>query len=145
MDISTIQSHLPHRYPMLLVDRIEEIELGKRVRGYKNVTYNEHFFQGHYPGMPIMPGVLILESMAQVSAVIMLADPKYEGFTPLIVGLDKVKFRKPVTPGDRLETVAELKWFRNNVGSIQATASVNGEIACEAEIAFKVLENGKRI
>ncbi len=145
MDIKSLQSLLPHRYPMLLVDRIEEIEVGKSVRGYKNVTYNEQFFQGHYPNMPIMPGVLILESMAQVSAVMMLADPRYEGFTPLIAGLDKVKFRRPVVPGDRLETVAELQWFRNSVGSIKARATVDGELVCEAEMAFKVLANGTKL
>jgi 3-hydroxyacyl-[acyl-carrier-protein] dehydratase len=145
MDIRKIQECLPHRFPMLLVDRIEELEKGKRVRGYKNVTYNEEFFQGHYPNMPIMPGVLILESMAQVSAMIMLSEEAYEGYTPLIVGLDKVKFRRPVVPGDKLETEAELQWFRSQVGSIKATARVDGEIACQAEISFKILLNGEKI
>ncbi len=145
MDIKDIQKFLPHRYPMLLVDRIEEFELGKRVKGYKNVSVNEAFFQGHYPGMPIMPGVLILESMAQVGAVMMLADPNYGDVKPLVIGFNNVKFKKPVIPGDRLTTEAEILWFRNSVGAIKATATVDGQVVCEAEISFKVLKNGESI
>ncbi len=145
MELRELLLVLPHRYPMLLVDRIVEYEQGKRIRGYKNVTYNEPFFVGHYPEMPIMPGVLILESMAQVGACMVLADPAYRGRTPLVVGFDKVKFRRPVVPGDCLMTDVESQWFRNDVGSIKAVASVDGNLTCEAEIAFKLLKNGETI
>lgn len=145
MDVKQIQKVLPHRYPMLLVDRIEELEIGKRVRGYKNVTANESFFQGHYPSMPIMPGVLIVESMAQVAAVMLMADPDFEGKTPLVIGLDKVKFRRPVVPGDCLVTEATLMWFRRSLGTLRAVGTVNGELAAEAEISFKLLNNGETV
>ena len=128
---------------MLLVDKIEELELGERVRGYKNVTINEAFFQGHYPDMPIMPGVLVLESMSQVGAIMLLADPKFEGFIPIVAGYDKVRFRKPVLPGDRLTTEAKAVWFRNNLGRITVTATVDGEIVAKAEISFKIIKNGE--
>ncbi len=145
MDIREIQKFLPHRYPMLLVDGIEELELGKRVRGFKNVSANESFFQGHYPGMPIMPGALVVESMAQVSAMILLADPKFSGYKPLLAALDEVKFKKPVYPGDRLITEAEVLWFRNGLGCVQARASVDGELAAEGKIFFKILREGEKI
>lgn len=145
MDIKEILKILPHRYPMLLVDRIEELELRKRVRGYKNVSANEAFFEGHYPGIPIMPGVLILESMAQVGCVIMLSDPTFEGYLPVVVGMDNVKFKKPVHPGDRLTTEAEVLWFRRNLGAIKTVATVDGEIVAEAEISFKILKNGEQL
>ncbi len=145
MDIKEIQRHLPHRFPMLLVDRVEEIELSKTIKGYKNVTSNEAFFVGHYPGMPIMPGVLIIEAIAQMGALILLADPTHAGCRPLIAGMDKVKFRRPVVPGDRLDIACEVLWFRNLVGMMHGTASVNGEIAAEADIAFKILKDGDEI
>ncbi len=142
MDIREIQRVLPHRYPFLLVDRMEELEVGKKGRGFKNVTMNEPFFQGHYPGMPIMPGVLIVEAMAQVGALVLLSDPAFEGVKPLIVGLDKVKFRRMVVPGDRLITEAEVLWFRRGVGCMKGVATVDGELAAEAELSFKVMKNG---
>lgn len=145
MDIRQIQKFLPHRYPMLLVDRILELELGKRARGYKNVSANEAFFVGHYPGMPVMPGVLILESMAQVGSVILLADERYEGYTPLVAGFDNVKFKRPVFPGDRLDTEVEALWFRKQMGALKAVATVDGEIACTAEILYKVLSDGETL
>jgi 3-hydroxyacyl-[acyl-carrier-protein] dehydratase len=144
MNIHDIQKVLPHRYPMLLVDRIEELELGRRVKGFKNVTANECFFQGHYPDMPIMPGALVVESMAQVSATIMLADPKFSGYRPLLAGLDEVKFKKPVYPGDRLTTEAEVLWFRNGLGCVQARASVDGEMVAEGKIFFKIIKDGEK-
>lgn len=107
-DINEIMAVLPHRYPMLLVDRILDIEPGKRVRGLKNVTINEQFFTGHYPGMPIMPGVLIIEAMAQTGAVMLLAEEGLQGTFPVIGAIDKVKYKKPVVPGDALITEVEL-------------------------------------
>lgn len=145
LDIREIMKMLPHRYPLLLVDRVEELEVGKRIRGYKNLTINEAFFQGHYPHMPIMPGVLIVESMAQVGALLVLTDPQFYGYVPIIASLEKVKFRKPVVPGDRLTTEAETLWFRKNVGAIKTAAFVDGEQVAEAEIAFKLLKNGETI
>lgn len=145
MDIKEIKRFLPHRFPMLLVDRVIEMETHKRIRGYKNVTVNEAFFQGHYPEMPIMPGVLIVESIAQLGALMLLTDPAFHGSKPLIVGMEKVKFRKPVVPGDRLDMEAEVLWFRSGVGMMKGVAKVDDEIACEAEIGYKILTNGAEI
>jgi len=122
-----------------MVDRMTELEVGVRGTGYKNVTINEEFFQGHYPGMPIMPGVLIVEAMAQVGALVLLCDPKFADVRPLLAGLDKVRFRRMVVPGDRLEATAEVLWFRKGIGCMRGTATVDGEIAAEAELTFKVL------
>lgn len=143
MDIREIQRILPHRYPMLLVDRILELEVGKRATAIKNVTVNENFFQGHYPDRPIMPGVLILEHMAQVGALILLSDDQYAGILPLVAGFDNVRFRRIVSPGDRLTTVAELLWLRKGIGCMKCEARVDDEIAAEAQISFKVT-NGEK-
>jgi len=139
LNIEEIKSVLPHRYPFLLVDRMTELEVGIRGTGYKNVTINEEFFLGHYPGMPIMPGVLIIEAMAQVGALVLLSDPKFADVRPLIAGMDKVRFRRMVVPGDRLEATAEVLWFRKGIGCMRGVASVDGEIAAEAELTFKIL------
>lgn len=138
MNINEIMRFLPHRYPMLLVDRILEVEPNKRCKGLKNVTMNEAFFQGHYPGMPIMPGVLIIEAMAQAGAVILLSDPKYQGLVPIIGAIDEVKFKRPVVPGDQLITEIELLWIKSNVGKIKGIATVDGELACSIELIFKL-------
>lgn len=138
LDIEEIQAILPHRYPFLLVDRMTELDVGVKGKGYKNVTINEEFFVGHYPGMPIMPGVLIVEAMAQVGALVLLADPKFQNVKPLVAGMDKVRFRRRVVPGDRLEMSAEVLWFRKGIGCMQGTAMVDGEIAAEAQLTFKV-------
>lgn len=142
MDIHEIQKVIPHRFPFLLVDRMIELEVGKKGVGYKNVTMNEPFFQGHYPGMPVMPGVLIIESMAQVGALVLLSDPKFEKAKPLIVGMDKVKFKKMVVPGDRLTSTVEVLWYRAGIGSMRGVSTVDGVVVAEAEVAFKVLFNG---
>lgn len=141
MNIDEIQKYLPHRYPMLLVDRVLELEPGKRCVGIKNVTMNESFFQGHYPGMPIMPGVLILEAMAQAGAMLLLSDETYQGMVPVIGAIDDVKFRRPVIPGDQLRTTVELLRFRSGVGRIRASATVQGEPVAEMELTFKLLPN----
>ena len=140
MNIEEIQAVLPHRYPFLMVDRMTELEVGVKGRGFKNITINEEFFVGHYPGMPIMPGVLIVEAMAQVGALVLLSDPKFSGVKPLLVGLEKVRFRRPVVPGDRLEMTADVLWFRKGIGCMRGTASVDGENAAEAELTFKVFK-----
>ncbi len=136
LDIRDIQKILPHRYPFLLVDQILELEPGERVQGLKNVTANEPYFQGHFPGNPIMPGVLILEAMAQVGAIGVLSMPENKGKLGLFAGADKVKFRKPVRPGDQLIITVEIVRLRGVVGKGKAWAHVDGVLVSEAEILF---------
>lgn len=139
INIEEIMKVLPHRYPMLLIDRILEAVPGKSIRALKNVTINEAFFQGHYPGMPVMPGVLILESMAQAGAALMLTDPTKQGRMPLVGAFDDVRFKRPVVPGDQLITDVEVMWFRGEYGKIKATATVDGEVVASMEAAFKLV------
>ena len=139
MYINEIQNLLPHRYPFLLVDRIEEVEVGKKIVGLKNVTMNEEFFQGHYPGHPIMPGVLILESMAQVGGFLMMQDvDDAQKKVPLFAGIDKARFRRNVVPGDQLRIVAEMIKTRGSITKISATAYVGEEVAAEAKLMFAI-------
>ena len=140
MDINMIMEVLPHRFPILLVDRILEMS-ENHCRGLKNVTINEQFFQGHYPGRPIMPGVLILEAMAQTGAVLLLNRPEYKGMTPLLGAFDKVKYKRQVVPGDQLLMDVELLWIRNGVGKTIATATVDGELVAKMEMTFKLMPN----
>ena len=140
MELAEIQKILPHRYPMLLVDRILEMEPMKRAVGIKNVTFNEEFFQGHFPGHPIMPGVLILEAMAQVGGVMILYNPKHRGRLAYFAGIDRVKFRKPVTPGDQLRMVAEMTKTRGNIGKVWAQAFVENEVVAEGEFTFALTD-----
>lgn len=142
MDIKEIQRVLPHRYPFLLVDRIVEIELGKRIVGIKNVTINEPFFQGHFPGYPVMPGVLIIEAMAQVGGV--LAFKSTEGKMDisnkivLFTGIDKARFRKPVLPGDQIRFELEVIQAREPFWKLNGIALVDGKKVCEAELMAMV-------
>lgn len=140
LKIEEIVDSLPHRYPMLLVDRILELEPLKHCVGIKNVTINEPFFQGHYPGLPIMPGVLIVESLAQAGCMMVLKEEKYKGMVPVIGSIDKVKFKRPVVPGDQLKLDVTCEWLRGTIGKIVGTASVDGEVACQMEMMFKLLE-----
>jgi 3-hydroxyacyl-[acyl-carrier-protein] dehydratase len=136
MDIRTIMQHIPHRYPFLLVDRILELEPNKRVVGLKNVSMNEPFFQGHFPGTPIMPGVLILEAMAQTSGVLAIASMDKSGKNALMyfMGLDQVKFRKMVVPGDQLIMELEVLKKRAKVMKLAGTAKVDGQVVAEAQL-----------
>ena len=136
LDSSEIQKIIPHRFPMLLVDRILELEPMKRAVGIKNVTINEQFFLGHFPGQPIMPGVLILEAMAQVGGVAMLYPDENRGKMAVFAGMEKVKFRKPVVPGDQLKMVAELVKVRGSIGKIWAQAFVDDQVVAEGEFMF---------
>lgn len=141
LNINDITQILPHRYPFLLVDRIEELEEGKKVIGIKNVTINEEFFQGHYPGHPIMPGVLIIEAMAQVGGFLMLHtvdDPSNKH--PLFAGIDKARFRRPVIPGDRLKIEVKVIRLRGKVARVSAKSYVEDEVAAEAELLFAIEE-----
>ncbi|MDR3353260.1 MAG: 3-hydroxyacyl-ACP dehydratase FabZ [Zoogloeaceae bacterium] len=137
MDIHQILAHLPHRYPFLLVDRVLELELGKSIHAYKNVTINEPFFQGHFPHHPVMPGVLILEALAQAAGILsfrtMEAKPT-EDSVFYFVGIDQARFKKPVMPGDQLHLFVESKRRVRNVWKYQASAQVDGAVVAEAEL-----------
>ncbi len=139
MNVEAIKEILPHRYPFLLVDRIVSIEAGKSAVGYKNVTGNEEFFNGHFPQRPVMPGVLICEAMAQVAGVLFLSQPEHKGKLPFFVGIDKIRFRKPVTPGDRLEMYVQTLKVRGNTGRVAVEAKVDGELVCDGELMFTIL------
>ena len=130
LDIYEILKHLPHRYPFLLVDSLEEMEEGKRVFGYKNVTINEPFFQGHFPGIPIMPGVLIVEAMAQAGGVLIAESVDLESMGALIyfMSIDKVRFRRPVRPGDTLDMATTLTRRRGPIGEGKGAATVDGAV-----------------
>jgi beta-hydroxyacyl-ACP dehydratase FabZ len=141
LSINDIMKILPHRYPMLLVDRIVEIDEGKRIVGIKNVTANEQFFQGHFPGAPVMPGVLIVEAMAQCSAVLVLRgieDRDRKLF--LFGGVDKARFRRPVVPGDQLRMECEVLQRRSNTIKVKGVASVDGSVVAEAEMLSVMVE-----
>ncbi len=142
LDINAIMKVLPHRYPILLVDRILEVEPGVRCVGIKNVTINEGFFQGHYPGQPIMPGVLIIESLAQCGAVILLSQDSYRGMVPVIGAIDNVKFKRQVVPGDQLRLEIELLWIKSSIGRIKGVATVDGQLAAQMEMTFKLIATG---
>lgn len=136
MDITEIQSVLQHRYPFLLVDRVLELEPGKRAVGLKNVTVNEAFFMGHFPGNPIMPGVLIAEAMAQVGGVLLLATTGNEGKLAFFAGIDKLRFRRPVVPGDQLVTEVTLLKSKADVGRVGVVGRVEGQVVAEGEYLF---------
>ncbi len=139
LDIEAIKEILPHRYPFLLVDRITELVPGKRVVGLKNITVNEPFFQGHFPQRAIMPGVLIIEVMAQIGGVMILSVEEHRGKLAYIGTVDNAKFRRPVVPGDTLEVEVELLRLRGNMGKVKCVARVGGEEAAEAEIMFALV------
>ena len=141
MEIGAILDILPHRYPFLLVDRILEVEPGKRAVGLKNVTVNEPFFQGHFPNRPIMPGVLILEAMAQVGGVLLLHDVsnRHEKLI-YFTGIERAKFRRPVVPGDQLRMEVEILKLRSWTCKLRASATVEGQLAAEAEILSAMVD-----
>ena len=135
-DINQIKEIIPHRYPFLLVDRIIDVEEGKRAVGIKNVSANEPFFSGHFPEYPVMPGVLIVEALAQVGAVSVLMKEENKGKTPFFAGIDHCRFKKQVTPGDQLRLEVEMTRVRGSIGKGKGVATVNGEVVCEAELIF---------
>jgi len=144
LDVEEIRSILPHRYPFLLVDRILELEPGRRAVGLKNVTINESFFEGHFPGHAVMPGVLVLEAMAQVGGVLLLSMTGNEGKLAYFGGMDKVRFRKPVVPGDTLITEVELLRNRGGVGKVKVTGRVGRQIVAEGEYIFVLVDRDMR-
>ncbi len=140
--IADIMKFLPHRYPFLLVDRILELEPEKRIVGMKNVTINEQFFQGHFPGAPIMPGVLIIESMAQVGGVLIYRDmPDRDKKLIYFTGIENAKFRRPVVPGDQLRIEMEALSRRKDFGKMQGQATVDGKLVAEAVLLFAVVQH----
>ncbi|HPP86265.1 MAG TPA: bifunctional UDP-3-O-[3-hydroxymyristoyl] N-acetylglucosamine deacetylase/3-hydroxyacyl-ACP dehydratase [bacterium] len=141
LDIRRIMEVLPHRYPMLLVDRIIGIEGERRIVGLKNVTINEDFFNGHWPGAPVMPGVLIIEALAQLSGVMLLRKSENLGKLPYFMGLDNVKWRYPVTPGDQLIMEVETLKIGTRRGSLKGCAYVEGKLVCEAEFKFSLIRD----
>lgn len=138
MDVEAIMARIPHRYPFLLVDRILEIELGRRIVGLKNVTANEPFFQGHFPGHPIMPGVLVAEAMAQVGGVLASFLPSSEGMIAYFAGIDRCRFRRPVRPGDQLITEIIVLRARSRVGQMAGTARVDGAVVAEGVFTYSM-------
>ncbi|HEY8347516.1 MAG TPA: 3-hydroxyacyl-ACP dehydratase FabZ [Symbiobacteriaceae bacterium] len=140
MEAQQIMEIIPHRQPMLMVDRIVELVPGQRAVGIKNVSVNEPVFQGHYPGNPIFPGVLILEAMAQTGAVAVMALPEYAGKVPLLAGLDGCRFRGPVFPGDQLRLEVELTGMRRGIGIGTGKAYVGDELKAEATIKFALVD-----
>lgn len=138
LDAREIQEIIPHRFPFLLVDRIVELEEGKRAVGIKNVSANEPFFQGHFPGYPVMPGVLIMEALAQVGAVLILKQEEYRGRIALFAGMEEVKFRRQVVPGDQLRLEAELIKMRMSIGFAVGKAYVGEELVAEGKIKFAI-------
>ena len=137
LDVGMIRRLLPHRYPMLLVDRVLEFEVGKFIRGVKNVTVNEPYFQGHFPAYPVMPGVLVIEAMAQLAGLLtMLSDVARRDGSQMVLfaGIDEARFKRQVLPGDRLLLEAELERAVRGIGRFKARASVDGQLVCEARL-----------
>ncbi|KYH31432.1 3-hydroxyacyl-ACP dehydratase FabZ [Neomoorella mulderi] len=138
MDLTAIQKVLPHRYPFLLVDRMLAVEAGRRAVGQKNVSGNEWYFSGHFPGQPVMPGVLIMEALAQVGAVALLSLPEFQGRVVLFGGMDRVRFRRQVVPGDVLRLETEIIKLKGRAGKGYGRAWVGEELAAEGELLFAV-------
>lgn len=138
MDIKEIMSIIPHRQPFLLIDKVEEIVEGEKVVAVKNVSYNEPFFAGHFPAEPVMPGVLIVEAMAQAGAVAILSMEQFKGKTAYFGGINNAKFKKKVVPGDTLRLEVTITKLKKNAGIGQGVAYVGDKVACQAEIMFMI-------
>lgn len=138
LTINDIKKIIPHRYPFLLIDKVEDIIDENKAVGYKNVTVNEPFFQGHFPEEPVMPGALIVEALAQLGAVAILSREEFKGKTAYFAGIDKVRFKKKVVPGDTLKLEIEIIRMKGAIGVGKGLATVNGEKACSGEIMFAI-------
>jgi 3-hydroxyacyl-[acyl-carrier-protein] dehydratase len=145
LDIGQIMEFLPHRYPFLLIDRVVEFEHSKRIVALKNVTINEPFFNGHFPGYPIMPGVLVVEAMAQAGCILLLSEvADREQKLVVFTGIEKAKFRRPITPGDQLRIEVDVLSFRPRAGRMEGKAYVDGKLACEATLTCAVVPRQRR-
>lgn len=138
IEIQEIMDIIPHRNPFLFVDKVEVDDTGMKGTGYKNVTINEYFFQGHFPGAPVMPGVIIVETMAQVGSVILLSREDFKGKIPYFAGINKFRFKKVVRPGDTLRMEVEITRLRGAIGIGQGKAFVGDEVAAEGEFMFSI-------
>ena len=138
LDLNSIKKIIPHRYPFLLIDRIINFEQGKFIIGIKNVTINEEFFNGHFPDHPVMPGVLIIEALAQTGAVLVLMKPENKGKIAFFAGIDNVRFKRQVVPGDQLKLEIEVIKLKSSVGKCNAKATVDGELVCQGELMFMI-------
>ena len=138
LDVNEIKAIIPHRYPFLLLDKVTELDPGTGAEGYKNVTINEPFFQGHFPQEPVMPGALIVEAMAQLGAVAILSKDEFKGKTAYFAGIDKVRFKQKVVPGDVLHLKVEIIKMKKNIGIGKASATVEGKKVCEGELLFAI-------
>lgn len=138
LDIKQIMEIIPHRQPFLLIDRVTEMVPGQSIKGYKNVSYNEPFFAGHFPGEPVMPGVLQIEALAQLGAVAVLSKDEFKGKTAYFAGISNAKFKQKVVPGDRLDLECEIIKIKGPLGVGSVKASVDGKLACKAEISFMI-------
>ena len=141
LDIRQIMEILPHRYPILLVDRILELEPGVRALGYKNVTNNEPVFTGHFPGNPVLPGVYMIEALAQLGGCMILEPGEFSRKTPYLAGIQSAKFRRPVVPGDRFMMEVRLTKHKRNIGWVQAQGHVEGQFAVSAELMFSIVSD----
>lgn len=138
LNVEEIMEIIPHRYPFLFADKVEITESGVKGIGYKNVTMNEYYFQGHYPNMPVMPGVIIIETMAQIGAVILLSHDDFKGKIPYFAGINKFRFKRKVVPGDTLKIEVEIVKLRGSIGIGQGKAYVDGKIAAQGEFMFAI-------
>jgi 3-hydroxyacyl-[acyl-carrier-protein] dehydratase len=145
LDIRQIMEILPHRYPILLIDRILEYEPMVRARGYKNITYNEPMFAGHFPSNPVLPGVFMIEAMAQLGGAMVLEPGDFSRKLPYLAGIDKAKFRRPVIPGDRLDMVVSMLRHKRSIGWVKAEATVDGQFVCSAELMFSITSNARML
>jgi 3-hydroxyacyl-[acyl-carrier-protein] dehydratase len=145
LNIGQIMEYLPHRYPFLLIDRVVEFERARRIVAIKNVTINEPFFSGHFPGYPIMPGVLVVEAMAQAGCILLLSEvADRENKLVVFTGIERAKFRRPITPGDQLRLEVDVLSFRPRAGRMEGKAYVDGKLACEATLTCAVVPRQAR-
>ena len=142
IDIAKILEVLPHRYPFVMVDRVTEIESGKCIRGHKMVSYNEPWCEGHFPGRPILPGVLIIEALAQIGGILAYASEPFDASTSIMyfLGIDKAKFRHTVTPGDKLDLFVEVVHHRSNVWKMRGEATVDGTLCAQGELLASIVD-----
>ncbi len=145
LEIAKLLEILPHRYPFVLVDRVSEVLPGQRIRGYKMVSYNEPWTMGHFPGQPILPGVLIVEALAQIGSILAYASDPFDPATSLMyfLGIDKVKFRQTVTPGDRLDLDVEVLQHRSNVWKLRGQATVAGTLCAQGELLASIVDRSQ--